>query len=114
MSTYVYMRILESAPRRYDAGIRLLSLGRARAIYEAVAEAAVGGARAPRVLELGCGTGNLTCALLARGALVTAVDQNPDMLEVAREKLGQADGRLLLRELACALGAPGDHNEVCP
>jgi demethylmenaquinone methyltransferase/2-methoxy-6-polyprenyl-1,4-benzoquinol methylase len=100
MSTYVYMRILESAPRRYDLGIRLLSLGRATAIYEAVAEAAVDGDRAPRVLELGCGTGNLTRVLLARGALVTAVDQNPDMLEVAREKLGQADGRLVLREMA--------------
>ncbi len=100
MSTYVYMRILESAPRRYDLGIRLLSLGRAAAIYEAVAEAAVGDGRAPRVLELGCGTGNLTRALLARGARVTAVDQNPDMLEVARDKLGQAEGRLILQEMA--------------
>jgi demethylmenaquinone methyltransferase/2-methoxy-6-polyprenyl-1,4-benzoquinol methylase len=102
VSTYVYMRLLESAPRRYDLGIRLFSLGRVTAMYEAVAEAAVGGDRdrAPRILELGCGTGNLTRALLARGATVTAIDANPDMLAVAAEKLGNADGRLDLREMA--------------
>ncbi|MFI5395028.1 MAG: corrinoid protein-associated methyltransferase CpaM [Candidatus Binatia bacterium] len=100
MSTYVYMRILESAPRRYDWGLRLLSLGRITAVYDAVAAAAVGTDVAPRVLEIGCGTGNLTAALLARGATVTAIDQNPDMLAVAEEKLGTGDGRLTLREMA--------------
>jgi ubiquinone/menaquinone biosynthesis C-methylase UbiE len=100
MSTYVYMRILESAPRRYDLGIRLLSLGRATAMYEAVAEAAVSGERAARVLELGCGTGNLTRALLTRGAVVTAIDQNPDMLAIAGEKLVGFAGRLAFHEIA--------------
>jgi len=28
MSTYVYMKLLESAPERYDAGIERLSRGR--------------------------------------------------------------------------------------
>ena len=100
MSTYVFMRILESAPRRYDLGIRLLSLGRVTAMYDAVATAAVGHDRAPRVLEIGCGTGNLTRALLARGATVVAIDQNPDMLAVAGEKLHGAGPRLTLREMA--------------
>jgi ubiquinone/menaquinone biosynthesis C-methylase UbiE len=102
VSTYVYMRILESAPRRYDTGIRLLSLGHVDAMYTAVADATVAGATRPSVLELGCGTGNLTRALLARGAVVTAVDQNPDMLAIAKEKLGAADGRLALEEMAAA------------
>jgi demethylmenaquinone methyltransferase/2-methoxy-6-polyprenyl-1,4-benzoquinol methylase len=99
MSTYVYMRILESAPHRYDRGIRLLSWGRVDAMYDAAAAAAVADQTNPRVLELGCGTGNLTAALLARGAAVTAIDQNPEMLAVAREKLG-GEPRLTLSEMA--------------
>jgi ubiquinone/menaquinone biosynthesis C-methylase UbiE len=99
MSTYVYMRILESAPHRYDRGIRLLSWGRVDAMYEAVAAAAVAGEASPRILELGCGTGNLTARLLARGAAVTAIDQDPEMLAVAREKLG-GEERLTLLEMA--------------
>lgn len=55
MSTYVYMRILESTPHRYDFGIRILSLSRVTAPYQAAADAAVVNASAPRVLEIGCG-----------------------------------------------------------
>ncbi len=100
MSTYVYMRILESAPHRYDLGLRLLSLGGITTVYETVAAAVCDGAASPRVLEIGCGTGNLTSALLAHGAVVTAIDHNPDMLAVAAEKLGAPDGRFELREMA--------------
>jgi ubiquinone/menaquinone biosynthesis C-methylase UbiE len=99
MSTYVYMRLLESTPRRYDLGIRLLSLGRVAAMYDAVAAAAVGGDSTRRILELGCGTGNLTARLLARGAEVTAIDQDPEMLAVARKKL-EGEPRLALHEMA--------------
>jgi demethylmenaquinone methyltransferase/2-methoxy-6-polyprenyl-1,4-benzoquinol methylase len=100
MSTYVYMRILESAPRRYDWGLRLLSLGGIAAVYEQVAAAVVEGRPAPRVLEIGCGTGNLTQALLARGATVTAIDHDPEMLALAVEKLGTRQSRLALQEMA--------------
>jgi ubiquinone/menaquinone biosynthesis C-methylase UbiE len=99
MSTYVYMRILESAPHRYDLGIRLLSLGRVDALYDAVAAATIGDDTNPCILELGCGTGNLTARLLARGATVTAIDQDPEMLAVAREKLG-GEPQLMLQEMA--------------
>lgn len=97
MSTYVYMRLLESRPQRYDRGIRLLSLGGVREMYEQTAAAAVGDREAPRVLEIGCGTGNLTAELLGRGARVTAVDQSAAMLEIARAKL---DDRAELIEMA--------------
>ena len=43
------------------------------------------------VLDVGCGTGNLTRALLARlspAGRVVAVDISPRMIEVAREKVG--------------------------
>jgi hypothetical protein len=39
MSTYVYMTILESAPERYDLGIRILSFGRVLQMYDAAADA---------------------------------------------------------------------------
>lgn len=102
MSTYVYMKILESAPRRYDAGIRLLSLGGVDAMYDEVAEAAVPRGRdtPARVLEIGCGTGNLTLALARRGAHVTAVDQSAEMLEVAREKAEGFGDQIEIREMA--------------
>lgn len=43
-------------------------------------------ARGTRVLDLGCGQGDLTLALLARGAVVTALDLSPDILDVARRR----------------------------
>jgi SAM-dependent methyltransferase len=42
------------------------------------------------VLEIGCGTGAVTTRLLARGARVTAFEQNPAMLEQARLRLALA------------------------
>jgi ubiquinone/menaquinone biosynthesis C-methylase UbiE len=45
------------------------------------------------VLDIGCGTGNLTLALLAKlesGGRVVAVDISPRMLDVARSKIGDA------------------------
>jgi ubiquinone/menaquinone biosynthesis C-methylase UbiE len=76
------MRVLESAPRRYDLGVRLLSLGQIERIYGRVAQLA----RGPEVLDLGCGTGNLTLRLAARGFHVTGVDLSPEMLDLARRK----------------------------
>jgi hypothetical protein len=44
------MRVLESAPERYDRGIRLLSRGRIAAVYARIAAlaAAPGTSRCPR------------------------------------------------------------------
>jgi trans-aconitate methyltransferase len=39
-----------------------------------------------RVLDLGCGTGELTAALAARGAVVTGLDASADMLATARAR----------------------------
>lgn len=99
MSTLALMRFLESAPGRYDRGMRWLTLGRVDEIREAVA-AAVPDLEAPAVLEIGCGTGALTSRLLARGARVTAFDQNPEMLERARDRIGDAPGCEILERTA--------------
>ncbi len=101
MSTVVLMRILESTPARYDAGMRLLGgpgLGRAQ---QRAAELAVWRPGA-KVLELGCGTGELTRRLLALGAEVEAIEQDPAMLDRARAKLEGAGARLGLRHAVAA------------
>lgn len=89
MSSLALMRFLESAPERYDAGMRLLTFGRVSRLHEALAAAATPHPAA-RVLEIGCGTGALTARLVARGARVTGLDQKPQMLEQARARLDGA------------------------
>uniref|UniRef100_A4WR93 Magnesium protoporphyrin IX methyltransferase n=1 Tax=Cereibacter sphaeroides (strain ATCC 17025 / ATH 2.4.3) TaxID=349102 RepID=A4WR93_CERS5 len=40
-----------------------------------------------RVLDAGCGAGQMTAELAARGAQVTAVDISPQLVEIARKRL---------------------------
>ena len=40
------------------------------------------------VLDAGCGSGPLSAALVARGAVVTGFDASPAMVELARQRLG--------------------------
>ena len=44
-----------------------------------------------RVVEVGCGTGKLTEALVERGLRVDAVDPGPRMIEVARRRVGGSE-----------------------
>lgn len=55
--------------------------------------AALDGVAAPRVLDLACGTGDVTLRLagMLPDALITGADLSAGMLEVARRKLGKAD-----------------------
>jgi SAM-dependent methyltransferase len=48
---------------------------------------AAGDVRGKRVLDLGCGTGDLALRLLARGASVVALDLSPGSVEVARRRV---------------------------
>jgi SAM-dependent methyltransferase len=51
----------------------------------------VGGlGRGARVLEIGCGTGQLTRSLLARGLRVTAIEPGERLIARARDQLGNA------------------------
>lgn len=81
--TYVLMKVLESAPSRYDRGIRLLTGGRVDRAYDRLTAQVKPG---QRVLDLGCGTGALTLRAAGRGASVTGVDVNPLMLEIAQKR----------------------------
>jgi len=102
------MRWLEGSPERYDAGMRLITFGQVAKLHAAATEAAVA-EPGDRVLEIGSGTGTVTALLVARGARVTAVDQSPDMIEQARQRLspaGETDVRWLEQTAAEVDGLP--------
>ena len=86
--SFVYMKILESRPERYDIGMGLLTLGTLTKIKQQIAEHAHPG---DQVLDLGCGTGTLAQMCIERGAIVTGVDANSGMLAVARRNSPSAN-----------------------
>lgn len=55
-----------------------------------------------RVLDAGCGSGALSEALRARGAIVAGFDSSPAMLELARERLGE-DADLQVADISLPL-----------
>ena len=85
MSSYVYMKILESQPERYDRGISLLSLGSADRCKKKLVEENV--RPGSQVLEIGCGTGTMAILAGRAGAEVLGFDVSAAMLEVARRKI---------------------------
>jgi ubiquinone/menaquinone biosynthesis C-methylase UbiE len=97
MSSFVWMKILESAPQRYDLGLRILSFGRIGDVYDRIA--ALVAAPGRKILDIGCGTGGLTLACAARGADVVGIDIDAGMLEMAREKPAPESGRVAFLEL---------------
>ncbi|WP_455284159.1 corrinoid protein-associated methyltransferase CpaM [[Eubacterium] cellulosolvens] len=87
MSTYILMKILESAPRRYDKGIRILTLGKLDRVYDQLASH-IG--KGDKVIDLGCGTGALALRAAQKGAIVKAIDVNSQMLEIAQSRAREA------------------------
>jgi len=83
MSTFILMKILESAPGRYDRGIYILTLGRLEKVYNRLISRIKKG---QTILDLGCGTGTLTLRAAQKGAKVKGIDINPQMLEIAQKR----------------------------
>jgi len=100
VSSFVWMKVLESAPERYDRGIRILSRGRIGDIYERIADLAAAPGR--RVLDIGCGTGGVAMACARRGARVTAIDIDAGMLEVARRRAAERGLDVTWRQASAA------------
>ena len=100
MTSFVWMKVLESAPQRYDRGIRMLSAGRIAAAYERIADLAA--APGKRILDIGCGTGGVTLACAARGASAVGIDIDAGMLEVARAKPVPGSGSAEFIQLGAA------------
>jgi len=83
MSTFILMKILESAPNRYDRGIYLLTLGKLDKVYDRLTSHLK---KDQKVLDLGCGTGAITLKAAQKGAKVKGIDINPQMLETAQKQ----------------------------
>jgi demethylmenaquinone methyltransferase/2-methoxy-6-polyprenyl-1,4-benzoquinol methylase len=98
MSAYILMKVLESAPKYYERGIRRLTLGQVDRAYDRL----VAHVQAEqRVLDIGCGTGMLTVRAAERGAHVRGIDVSARMLGQARmmvERSGRA-GQVELVEM---------------
>jgi len=57
------MRILESTPKRYDRGIRILTFGKLDMAYDRM----MSYVEEDKVLDLGCGTGALALRAAKKG-----------------------------------------------
>jgi demethylmenaquinone methyltransferase/2-methoxy-6-polyprenyl-1,4-benzoquinol methylase len=77
------MKAFESVPGRYDLGMRLITFGEIAKLRSEIAEAIPSNTK---VLDIGCGTGELLPLLARRAAKVTAIDKSPDMVKTARAR----------------------------
>lgn len=84
MFSFIFMKILESQPKRYDQGISWLTLGVAGRNQRRIAEWIAKPGR--RVLDIGTGTGSLALLEAAWGAEVVGMDLSAAMLKVAETK----------------------------
>lgn len=87
MSTFILMKILESAPSRYDWGIQMLTFGGVNKAYNNLVAPIKKG---DMVLDIGCGTGALTMRALRKGAKIKGIDINADMLDIAKRRIHDA------------------------
>jgi len=99
MASYIFMKVLESSAQRYDAGIKILSLGQIEKIHREIVENYI--AVGDKVLEIGCGTGTLAILCAEKGASVVGFDISPQMLSVANKKIRERDltDRIQLEEM---------------
>jgi ubiquinone/menaquinone biosynthesis C-methylase UbiE len=81
----IFMKWLETSPKDYERGIQLITFGQMKRIRERIISEFV----QPdlKVLDLGCGTGELTKLIAAKGSQVSAVDAAPLMLIEAGKKI---------------------------
>jgi demethylmenaquinone methyltransferase/2-methoxy-6-polyprenyl-1,4-benzoquinol methylase len=95
------MKVLESAPQRYDRGMRILTLGRLERIQVDIVSKLTPG---DKVLDIGCGTGTLVLLLAQKDCLVTGIDVSAPMLRLASQRIGEsrASGNVMLMELGAA------------
>jgi ubiquinone/menaquinone biosynthesis C-methylase UbiE len=84
----VFMKWLETKPEDYERGIQLLTLGQLGLLHTRLADLLVH--EGMRVLEIGCGTGALTMAMVRGGAHVTAIDLSKEMLAEAEMRFKAA------------------------
>lgn len=100
MASSVFMKVLESAPTRYDRGIVLLTLGKIRTLQQEIVGRYIN--PGDHVLDIGCGTGTFAIACAEKGASVVGIDVSPQMLAVAKRKIEKRGltAKVQLREMS--------------
>jgi ubiquinone/menaquinone biosynthesis C-methylase UbiE len=78
------MKVLESAPDWYDAGIRILTLGKIDKAYDRLASYINSG---QKVLDIGCGTGALTLRAARKGAYAKGAVLSPATVRIFKLNL---------------------------
>jgi ubiquinone/menaquinone biosynthesis methyltransferase len=91
-------RLFDTIAPRYDCITRLLSYGRDQT-WKARLIALAAIAPGEVVLDLACGTGDLSLAAAARGARVTGLDLVPRMIALARQRPGDPPVRFLVGDM---------------
>ena len=81
------MKALESAPERYDKGIRWLGWGHMEKIRTRIAEIAK--SKGQDILEIGIGTGTQAILFAKHGLDVVGFDQSVRMLSIAESKIDE-------------------------
>lgn len=87
MFSYIFMKILENRPERYDTGIAILSGGHANKIKKQIIQTHV--RPGMEILDIGCGTGSLMVDAAKGGARIAGVDISKGMLAVARKRIAK-------------------------
>jgi len=88
MFSYIFMKILESRPERYDVGINFLSGGHAAKMRNQIVKKFV--KPGMQVLDIGCGTGLFMEEAAKAGAEVTGIDISEGMLKVAEKRMAKS------------------------
>ena len=86
--------MFNAIPRRYDLINKLITWGQDKRWRDLAARECIGGGPR-RVLDLGCGTGDLAINIVKRARIyvaVTGLDYSPAMLELAEQKAEAAVG----------------------
>ncbi len=88
MIIYGLMKFTEYIPWMYDFSMNLMTFGNHSKAHNYVISKIQKG---QRVLDIGCGTGDISIKCAEAGADVTAVDASPQMLEVFEKKLSKKE-----------------------
>lgn len=111
MLSYIFMKILESQPRRYDRGLAWLSLGQSERVKRRIVDEHV--EPGVRMLEIGAGTGTLAVMAARRGANVVAFDISESMLRVARQNVAAANLTRSIDLMEMGLGRMDTFEDEC-
>ena len=100
----------------YDAFARAYSARNEKSLFNAYYERPemirlAGDVAGLEVLDAGCGSGPLADALRRQGAVVSAFDLSPVMVELARERLGE-DADVRVADLGAPLPYPDDRFDL--